>query len=90
MHLSDGLGYTIDYNFINPATYPYPQSIEWFIEGKAFSRSQDSAPRSPPLPPSVNSTRDTQEDWERETTWWREGGGGEEPNHTTARKPDPL
>jgi hypothetical protein len=44
--------------------------------------SYDLAPAPPPLP-SVSSTADTQEDWERET-----GGGGkgvaEEPNHTTA------
>ncbi len=42
---------------------------------------------------SVSSTGDKQEDWERETTCWRELGRGgvvEEPNHTTARKPGPL
>jgi hypothetical protein len=31
-----------------------------------------SSPPSPPLPPSVSSIGDTKEDWERETTWWRE------------------
>jgi hypothetical protein len=51
-----------------------PESIEWFIEGKAFSRSYDSAPRPPPLP-SVSSTGDTQKYLERETTCWRERGG---------------
>ncbi len=46
----------------------------------------------PPLP-SVDTTGDKQEGWERETTCWRYRGGegvGEEPNHTTARKPGPL
>ncbi len=48
----------------------------------------------PLLPPllSVSSASDTQEDWEREKSYWRSKGGkgvGEEPNHTTARKPGP-
>jgi hypothetical protein len=41
---------------------------------------------SPPLP-SVNSTEDTQDDWERETTCLQGEGVVEEPNHTSARKP---
>ncbi len=54
-----------------------PESMEWFLEGQAFSRSYDLAPSPPPafpLSPSASSTGDTQEDWERETTWWRERG----------------
>ncbi len=53
------------------------------IEGKAFSPSYDLPP-----PPSVSSTGDAQEDWERDTC--KQEGGGEEgkyPNHT---KPGPL
>ncbi len=46
------------------------ESMEWFIEGQAFSRSYDLAPRSTP-PPSRR-----QEDWERETNCWRERGEG--------------
>ncbi len=78
-----------------------PESIEWFIEGQAFSGSgcMILAPRpTSPLPfLSVSSTGDTQEDWERETSWCRETGGrggssegGKELNQTTARKPGPL
>ncbi len=46
----------------------------------------------PPSLPSVSSTADTEEDWERETICWLERGEGveEEPNYTTARKPGPL
>ncbi len=42
--------------------------------------------------PSVSSTGDTKEDWERETTCWRERrkGVGEKPNHTIARKSGSL
>ncbi len=44
----------------------------------------------PPLP-SVRSTGDTQEDWEIETSFWRDRReSGEELNWTLARKPDPL
>ncbi len=45
---------------------------------------------SPPSPPPVSATDDTQEDREREATCWREKRGkgvGEELNHATARKP---
>ncbi len=53
-----------------------PESIEWFIESQDFLRSHDSAPRPPPPPsPILSSISDTQEDWEREATCWREGGG---------------
>jgi hypothetical protein len=42
------------------------ESIEWFIEGQAFSPSYDA----------VSSTGDTHENWERETSCWKKGGGG--------------
>ncbi len=54
------------------------ESIEWFIEDYAFSPSYDLAPTPPIHPPplpSGSSAGDTQEDWERETTCWRERGG---------------
>jgi hypothetical protein len=62
----------------------FPKEEKWqrqmkkFIEGQAFSRLYDSAPRPPPPPlPSVSSTSDTQEDWEREINcWWKRGEGG--------------
>jgi len=50
-----------------------PESIEWFIERARLSLvvvSIDSSPTAP-FPPS---TGDTQEDWERETSFWRESG----------------
>ncbi len=51
------------------------ESIEWFIDGQAFSPSYDLAPLLNPSPlPSENLTSDTQEDWERETTCRRERG----------------
>ncbi len=53
--------------------WPTAERIEWFEEDWAFSRSYELAPPPPPLA-SVNSTGDTQEDWEkRETTFWWEG-----------------
>ncbi len=52
-----------------------PESLEWLIEEQAFSRSYDLAP-SPPSPTPLPSTGDTQGDWERETTCWRESGRG--------------
>ncbi len=55
------------------------ESTECFIDYEAFSPSYDLAPSPPPLP-LVSSTGDTQED---------RGGRGEEPNHPTAKKPDP-
>jgi hypothetical protein len=40
------------------------ESLEWYIEGYAFSRSYDLAPRSPPPPQwALHSTGDTQEDY---------------------------
>ncbi len=66
-------------------------SIGLFIEDQASSRSYELVNWLLPHLPSVSSTDDTQEDWERETTCWRrDGRRGEEPNHTTARKPGPL
>ncbi len=60
-----------------------PESILWFIEDQAFSPSYDLALPPPLLSspfPSISLSGDTQEDWERETTWWQEreveGGGG--------------
>ncbi len=44
------------------------ESIEFFIEGHAFSRSYDCNSSPPPHLTSVTSTLETQEDWERETT----------------------
>ncbi len=57
-----------------------PESIEWFIESQASSRSYDLVPSSSPpalYPVSKLDRRvgDTQEDWEREATCWRERGG---------------
>jgi hypothetical protein len=52
-------------------------SNQWFIEGQAFRGVVwfgSSSP--PPPPPSVSLTGDTQEDWETETTCWRERGEG--------------
>ncbi len=62
------------------------ESIERFIEGQAFLLSFDSAPRPPPPPrSSVSWTGDTQEDWEKESTCWRERemmGADVEPKRT--------
>ncbi len=52
----------------------WAESIEWFIEDQDFSLSYDSAPPLTLTPPLV-SKLDTQIDWERETTCWREMGG---------------
>jgi hypothetical protein len=66
----------------------HPESIEGFIEGQAFSRSYDLAPRpTPSLPlPAVSSKFYTQEVRKREITCSRELGVGEEPKHTSAKK----
>ncbi len=51
----------------------------WMIyRGPGFSRSYDLIPRPPRLfhSPVSSSTGDTQKDWERETTCWRERGWG--------------
>jgi hypothetical protein len=70
------------------------QTIDGFIEGQAFPRSYDLAPR--PAPPTFPVTKLDQ----RHTGRLRKkdksltGGGGsgvgEDPNHTTTRKPGPL
>ncbi len=71
------------------------ESIECCIEGQAFPRSYDLAPR-PPLPPSLSHHQAgpaTHRKTEKERQVADSGGGegvGEEPNHTTARKPGPL
>ncbi len=48
------------------------ESIELFIEDQAFSPLYAWAPPPPPALPAT-STGDAQEDWERETNYWREG-----------------
>jgi hypothetical protein len=54
-----------------------PESIEWLIEGQAFWRSFDSAPRPPPPPlQSVSFTSDTQEDRQRKRVNLLMGEGG--------------
>ncbi len=69
-------------------------SIEWLIEGQAFLRSYDSAPRplhSPPISRQQlvslcqSSPVACRAHWEK-----REEGEGVEPNHTTTKKPGPL
>ncbi len=64
------------------------ESVDWCIEGQAFSRSYDLAPR-PPLPPPLQSA--TRLYFPvflciSGRSYWRRGEGvGEEPDHTTAR-----
>ncbi len=67
-------------------------SIEGFIEDRAFSRSYDLAPRPPPpsSPVSKIDRRHRKTEKERQLAAGPGEGVGEEPNHTTARKPDPL
>ncbi len=66
------------------------ESCLCITEDPAFSASYEfsPSPSPPPSPPSLSSTGDTQEYWERETTCLRGGGGGgeKEPNQTTAKK----
>ncbi len=64
-----------------------PERIEWFIDGKAFSRSYDLAHRPPPSPLSHQLSRPAKHRMtERDTLPTVEWGrGGEEPNHTTAK-----
>ncbi len=60
------------------------ESTEWFTEGHAFSRSY-ALLLAHPLP-SISSTDDTQEDWERETSCERERrGGGRGPEESLVR-----
>ncbi len=73
------------------------ESIEWFIEDQARSLAVVwfGSSSTPSLSSYIYSTGDTQEDWERQATCWRErgrggGGFGEETKYTTARKPGPL
>jgi hypothetical protein len=71
------------------------ESIEWFIENKAFSRSYDSAPPHPLLYPSPDSKLSlllSLPMCRRSSLLTGERGGGlrEEPNHMTSRKPGPL
>jgi hypothetical protein len=40
----------LDIRFLILSVYSISQSIKLFIEGQAFSRSQDLAPRPPPAP----------------------------------------
>ncbi len=59
-----------------------PRKYRVIYRGPAFSGSYDLAPRPQPSPSpphllSVSSTGDTQENWENETTCWRERGEGE-------------
>ncbi len=67
--------------------------IYWGLQD--FLRSYDSAPRPPPSSPlpSVRCLSFSVFLCVSGRAYWREGGGwggGEEPNHATARKPDPL
>jgi hypothetical protein len=50
-----------------------PESIEWFIEGQAFSRSYELAPLSPPPPFRPATHRKTEKE---RTAYWREEGEG--------------
>jgi hypothetical protein len=75
--------------------YLYAESIEWFIEDKAFSRSYDLAPPHPPLFSflSVSSTGNihTGRLRMRDSLLTVEGGGrGMWEELTTARKLDHL
>ena len=54
--------------------YYGPESIEWFIEGQAFSQSYDLAPRSPHPPSPVRKTEK-----ERKIADGRGGKGGFAP-----------
>ncbi len=69
-----------------------PESIEGFIENQAFLLSFDLAPPPPasPLPVSKLSLFISLPVCRRSSLLTGEGVGEEEPNHTTARKPDFL
>ncbi len=64
-----------------------------FINAQAFLQSYDSAPCSPPPPPT---STDSKLDWRhperlrKRDNLLKGWGVGVEPSHTTARKPDPL
>ncbi len=56
----------------------WPESIAWIIEVQAFSRSYDFnfiSLLAHPLP-TVSSTGNTQEEWERQIASWRDGTWG--------------
>ncbi len=58
-----------------------PESMEWFIEGQAFSSSHDMAPSHPPPPFSHQQAgqathRKAEKDWQLAVGWGRGGGGG--------------
>ncbi len=86
---------TAEQKWLLLATLPSTQeNIEWFIEDQAFSSFYGLAPPPPlalPLP-SVSSTGDTQEEWEREMgkRGMRWGVGGGAKSYMTARKLVPL
>jgi hypothetical protein len=44
------------------------------------------SPPPPPTLPSLSSTVETQEDWERETTYWQKGGGWKEAKSYEEKK----
>ncbi len=79
-----------DYTIILKVIGNKPERIELFIEGQAFLRSYDSAPRasSSPSLPSASCLSFTV----LLCVSGREKGEevGVEPNHATARKPGPL
>ncbi len=86
--------HAVKYSIWWPDCPRLPESIGRFIEGQAFFRSCDSAPRpplGPSLPPPVSKVdrRHTGKPRKRNNllTW---EGAGVEPNHMTARKPGPL
>ncbi len=62
-----------------------PESIERFIEGQAFLRSDDSAPRPPPASPISNLSFFLFPVCHRSSLLTGEGGGGEEPNIKTRK-----
>jgi hypothetical protein len=74
-----------------------PGSIDGFIEGQAFSPSNDVTPRPPPPPPPFSffrqkarpaTHRKTEKEGQLADGRWGDRVW-EEPNHTTPRKPGP-
>jgi hypothetical protein len=64
-----------------------PESIEWFIEDRAFTLSYDLTPSSPSQYQVVSLSQSSAlSPVEITNVWW----GGGEPNHTMTRKPGPL
>ncbi len=68
----------------------WSESVEWFIEDQAFSRSYDSTPFLYPV--RKLDRQHTGRPRKRDNLLMGVGGGrvGEEPSHTTAKKPDFL